>query len=309
MIRKRCLLFLKVAINYDKCDDTILYDMSLDAVILHRMYADSVERKFKKEFSEVLKNFRRVSFETKDMMGKMRATASDLSICCNYIMGLSFFLNAEFLNAEKVFEALWLRIQFDDKWRKMADSVNILRYKMFMTIALTHLDRYENQSAEKQDLLLTEEYLEKGNALIKNTYIYNLHKAYVCVAKNQDIKQARHYINMCKQTCKGDVSWKYSEAFLRAYEDRTIGSIVSGYKAALKVKYNIVNLIYFIEKVLEAHPERRGLHLALAILYEDNEDYQLAKEHFDLYVSSSENADKTKDILRKKGICCFGTVL
>ena len=105
-----------------------------------------------------------------------------------------------------------------------------------------------------------------------------------------------------KQKKNVPLIWKYSDAFLKAFANKPIGSIWAAYKAALKVPYNTLDLTVFIEKMIRTKPERTGLYLALGILYRANDDPQLASEYFEKYINCSDNPKNVIDVLNRKGI-------
>ena len=101
--------------------------------------------------------------------------------------------------------------------------------------------------------------------------------------------------------------WKYSEAFLKAYENKSINSICTSYKSALLVPYNTQDLIVYIEAVLEKNPDKYGLMLALGILYYYAGDEVLSKDYIDKYLLYVPDYKKAKDILikRKRMLICL----
>ena len=72
------------------------------------------------------------------------------------------------------------------------------------------------------------------------------------------------------------------------------------YRSALKVPYDIQDLIIYIETILEKEC-KAGLLLAVAILYDEIGNVILAKENFKKYIITQEDPEKTKDLLRRKG--------
>lgn len=300
--KKRCLLFLNFGINIDNDGQVNSYDMCIDGSIIHAHYNEHISKEFKKVFSANLNKFRNIQFTSKDMISKMRITAGEMSITCEYIIGLSLFLNGDFRSAETILSNLGQIIMKSDRWQKMYISIQRMRYEMFMFVSNAFLSRYQRECIEEEPLDKMNEYLEKANECCGGTYEYYLNKAYYCVAKNGDIKTAKEYINMCKQMKKIPLIWKYSEAFLKAYENKSIASICSSYKNALLIPYNIQDLIIYIEAVFEKEPEKHGLMLALAILYNNVGDDELAKEYLDKYLSFVSDYEKAKNILIKKRI-------
>ncbi|WP_091872452.1 hypothetical protein [Butyrivibrio sp. INlla16] len=87
----------------------------------------------------------------------------------------------------------------------------------------------------------------------------------------------------------------------RRYENRSLETICSNYKRALKVEYNIQDLIIFIEAILKNEPERIGLFLALGILYNHIGDDELSKENIEMYLKYVSDPYKAKEALKKRG--------
>ena len=171
-----------------------------------------------------------------------------------------------------------------------------------MIYAMVYLEKYQRQCDDENALNTVNDMLEKAKDCYGKTYEYCLNKAYYYVAKEQDSKKAGELINLCKQIKNAPQNWKYSEAFLKAYDNKSIGSIINSYNTALKVPYNIPDLIVFIESVLEREPNRSGLLLAVGILYKNIGDELLANESLRKYVECSADCEKTSQILMRKGL-------
>ena len=122
------------------------------------------------------------------------------------------------------------------------------------------------------------------------------------IAKKQDSQKANELINLCKQIKQAPQIWRYSEAFLKAYDNKSISAILNSYNAAFRVPYNIPDLIIFIESVLEREPKRSGLLLAVGILYKNLGDEELANDSIKKYIECSIDRKKTIDILSKKSL-------
>lgn len=298
--RKKSLLFLNIGIDSDIDGNVVNYDMKISGTIIHSPYPQNVEKEFSKVFNESLKKFQEIVFPSKDMIKKMQVTAGDASVACEYVVGLSLFLNGNFDKAEIILYTLLSKVSDKSKWNGMDISINMIRFEMFSARAAVLIEKYQVAYADNTLLDKMNEYLEKANSCIKNTYFYCLNKAYYCVAKNGDVKKAKEYINLCKQKKNAPGDWKYSEAFLKAYENRSVSAICSSYKTALRVPCNIQYLITFIETFLSKEPERSGLYLALGILYDYLGDEKLKKENIDDYISTSSDHNKTIETLTKK---------
>lgn len=298
--RKRCLLYLFIGIDSDDDSGSIIYDMQISGSIIHRTYLPNVEKEFQRVFTAVLHDFRNQVFPSKDMVKKLRITAAEMSLACQYIIGLSLFLNGDFGVAETVLSELACSKAAVNQRKDIFTATQRIRYDIFMTFAQQCIAKYQSQCDDDELLEMIGDYLEKARECEGKTFEYCLNKAYYCVAKEQNTTKAWEYINICKQMKKVPLVWKYSEAFLKAYDNRSIGSVCSSYKMALKVDYNVQDLIVYVEMMLGKEPERIGLCLALGILYNYMGDSRLSQEYLEKYLASEADPDKAREIIRKK---------
>lgn len=299
---KHCILYLNIGINYDKDNTSVIYDMQINGSIIHAPYTNDVEIEFQRILSDSLHNFRNIVFPSKEMIKRLRVTAKEMSLACEYVIGLSLFLNGEFNKAEAIFSAIIKRQPTSEQWNRVYLGTQRMRYEIFMIYATIYMEKYQRQYDDEDALENLNTMLEKAKECCGMTYSYCLNKAYYYIAKKQDSKKASELINLCKQMKHVPKAWRYSEAFLKAYDNKSIGAIVTSYNTALQVPYNIAELIVFIESVLEREPNRSGLLLAVGILYKDLGDKKLADESIERYIACSMDCKKTIDILRKKNL-------
>lgn len=300
--KKNCILFLNIGINYDKDGTITLYDMKISGSIIHSTYPEQIEKEFRNIFSSLLYDYKCIEFQSNEMIKRLRVTATEISLACEYIIALSLFLNGDFNKAENLFCAILKRRPTSEQWVKVYTGIQKMRHEMFIIYAMIDMERYQRQCDDEDALDHLNDMLEKAKECCGMTYEYCLNKAYYSIAKDQNSKKAMELINMCKQMKHVSQEWKYSEAFLKAYENKTIGAIVSSYNSALRVEYNIADLIVYIESVLEKEPNRIGLFLAVGILYKYIGDEELASENINMYVNSSKEPKKTIEILKKKNL-------
>lgn len=300
--KRNCIMYLNIGINYDKDNETVIYDMKIDGSIIHATYSDDIEEKFERILSASLRKFSSIVFPSKEMIKKLRITATEMSLACEYIIGLSLFLNGNFIMAEELFLEVIKRIPNGEQEKKVYLGIQRMRYEMFMIYAMIYIEKYQRQCDDENVIDKMNTMLEKAKECCGMTYEYCLNKAYYYVAKKQDSKKASELINLCKQIKHAPQTWKYSAAFLKAYNNKSINTIVVSYNAALRVPYNISDLIIFIESVLEREPERRGLLLAVGILYKNLGDEELANKSIKKYVECSEDREKVTCILKRKGL-------
>ena len=109
---------------------------------------------------------------------------------------------------------------------------------------------------------------------------------------------ARKCINECRQfrTIK---TWKYSEAFLSAFNHNSPNTIICKYSEAFKAPEDLLRIADYIEYIIEKAPDHMDLHLAAALVYDQIEETALASEHFRLYLET-EAGKKIAEFIRSK---------
>ena len=143
--------------------------------------------------------------------------------------------------------------------------------------------------------------LETANGIRPDTYFYNLNMAYVHIALNHDAPAAKKCIEKCK-ALKEKKDWLYSDAFLSAYCGHAPTTVLSKYNKALKVPYkSLVELVDYIEFVIESEPQKVTLHLAAGLIYEAMGDIKLMKQHVSIFMATGTGINqRTRALLTEK---------
>ena len=105
--------------------------------------------------------------------------------------------------------------------------------------------------------------------------------------KDRDIKKTKDYLGQCKQIQKNG-PWKYSIAFIKAYSGESEGKVIYHYKQAFKVDHDYMQLISFIEDILDKEPEKNMLRFALMLLYLKMGEIKTAKEILKEYLDKGQ---------------------
>jgi len=298
--RKRSVFYLLIDIACDNEGNATYYSVDFDASIIHRTYHPKIEKEYANIFNAVIHQSKDIDFKKLEMKKKLKAAASDISIECEYLIGTSLYFNYDFNHAEDILRVLFERIAGNQRWSNICDSIKLMRFVMFSWHAKESMQKYEKIESDVLKLEEMNYYLEKANECIKDSYLYHLNKAYYYIAHDLDSASAKVHVNICKQKKKTNNEWRYSYAFLMAYENKTVRTICSSYKTALKVQYNHLELIEFIEKILNREQNCYGLYLALGILYNHLGEKKLQKESINAYIMNTSDPDKIKAYLRGK---------
>lgn len=302
LIKKRCILFVKIEVNTQEMNKLTVYDLEVSTGIVHPQYSLNIMEAFKKEYKDIT----HIHIPQGNDIAQLKLSAQQISTTCNYIIGLSFYLNGNILLAEKILEDLYNGLEISDSnTNKLINHTQTILYNIYILKSEIYRRMFEFSNEQDKCLKQMELCICKANNYIKDTYAYYMGKAYCSVAIYDDIEEAKNCINLCKQMLPNNGYWKYSRAFIEAYENKSILKTISHYKTALKIDYDLQELVIYIERIIEMRQDRVGLYLALGILYEKIGDYLLAKLNYERYLEKQNDKNGVVDVLRKRGLYLF----
>lgn len=280
--KTNCIFLTSIEVKSEDVKEDTLYITTINMGIMHPTYYQSTEKKLQRELQELTHNTKRLTYCKKEKMILLENVSHEMSFVCQYVIARVTYFNGDLKTSKRISENLFQLIK--QSGYNNAILINLLTelcYDIHMVIAL-----YEFSKKEK-DMELVESELKKCNQFIPNTYEYNLQMSVCEFMNTRDIVAVKEYLNKCKQiNPKGE--WKYSEAFLSAYQGESEGKILSKYFKAFKIQYNLLDLIVFIEDIISKENDRNMLRFALFLLYLKLEDYMCAKELYDEYIKNKE---------------------
>jgi hypothetical protein len=298
--KTNCIFLATIRTKSEDLKDDTQYITEINLGLIHPEYEEKIEEFFEKEFSLLGSSTNRLEYTKKDKMTILETTAKRLSYLCQYILGRAYFFNGNFKKSSEICDRLYNILCNENSQQKTENNLKRVTTLLCYDIHMG-LSRIEN-SKENGNLDKVEEELKKANKFVKNTYAYNLCMASCVFLKNRDITKAKKYLNLCKQKEKqgiGRGEWKYSIAFLSAYEGESEGKVVYKYMQALKKEYhNVGELIYFIEDICEKE-EKNMLRFALFILYIEIKEYEVAKKLLKEYLKNENKDNLEKGTINK----------
>jgi len=176
----------------------------------------------------------------------------------------------------------------------LLDTVIKRIYETCIHLEQAELDKFE-VAREKKYLLRYREILEQFNHYLPETYGYYLDSAMLAILLDRDSSLSSRYVNKCREIGERN-DWRYSDAFLAAYEDRNPLTVYRKYQAAFKSEFNTLLIIDFIECLLEEEPHRGSLHLSLILCYKEVGDYVLMHRHIARYEEWDKNRNPNEGI-------------
>ncbi len=260
-----CIFLTTVSIRSEETKDNTKYVTEFNLGIIHPAYVEKIEEIFQKEVSILGMPTARLEFSKENKINVLEVTAQRISIVCKYIIARAYYLSGNMSKALSISEELHEELQtIEKKSEKNYDNIQKSICKLCYDIHIINMI-YENSKTNK-NIDYVEKELDEANKYIKNTYRYYEGKSVCTFLKNRDIKKTQYYIGCCKQI-QDKAPWKYSKAFLKAYCNESEGVIAYQYKQAFKIPYDHVQLISFIEDIVEQEPDKNKLRFALLLLY------------------------------------------
>lgn len=302
------MLVVLVKHRVDSVTNAENFMMHINYAILHPTLEQNLHELLKLDMQILSTPIKTRKFCKSETIDEMMFTAASLSIICQYLTGLILLLTGRLQDAHDRFCILRHHIKRTKPDCIVSGFTEILDNRLFVTCRALMVNDFDAFYLDRDEAALERinSKLEEVNSITPNTYEYYLEKAFYHVAHDSNIPAARECIKICKQY-KDKNSWRYSDAFLAAYEDRTPLMIYKKYSTAFKYGHDLSRIVYYIEYILEKEPDRIGLHLAAGLVYHEIDQKQLAAEHLDIYFMKYKN-DTLAKILTEKGIWNVETV-
>ena len=299
LLRKtNCTLLINIEIDSDDKDNEENYLMKIDTAIVHNKYPDDIYEKFLEDFNAVTGYVGKIHYSKNRKIQVLQVKSIQMAFACKYIIGITLMLSLKFKEAEAIFNELLEMV------KNTNNQVSIYLKKAIPTycsdIELFLATQNARKYMETGDIIFVDEmhiHLDKSNKYVQDTYGYFLIMAMYYFFKGRFIKDAKICLNKCKELSPND-SWKYSDAFLCAYTNKSASTVLRKYKQALKVDIKILDIIMFVEKALEMEPDKSMLKFALGLLYYHVGNTQSMTSCFDDFLSDTNISKLDKNVIK-----------
>ncbi len=292
--KTNCVSLITVRTKSEQLDLTTQYVTEFTLGIMHPHYIKNLNNLLQQEINKLLSKTSKFKYLKENKMQVLETMGQNSSFICQYIITKSFFLNGQINDAKNMGTDLYEKIKnFSSK--EITNTLINLTKNLCYNIHLFSL--FIEFSKIELNLNEIGKELNEMNNYIPNTYDYYEGMCVYTFLKHRDITKVKEYINKCKQL-NGPKTWKYNEAFLYAYMEKSEGQIISKYIQAFKIPYNHSELVYFIENIYDKE-KKNTLAFALAILYIALEQKELAILFLHEYLNNKPSHSLEEDTFKK----------
>ena len=295
LCKTHSVLLVQVQYTTDDVDDSENFKLTVCYGVRHPEIDKDVEKALSYDMARLSAPIRRQRFEKKNTIDVFDFTTQALVFACQYIIGFAVLLAGDGQNAVTLLQQARKIVEVNEgEYFNKANLLQLVDERLFAAYyfsAAIQLRRFQSDHsiAYLQEM---DKNLELYNRIHPDTYGYNLDKAYVLVCLYKDGQAAKMCIEKCKEINLNSI-WQYSEAFLSAYLEKKAGIVISKYAKAFTKPYtNLLELLDFIEFVLEQEPNKVTLHLAAGMIYSKIGDSILTRFHLSIYLEKVPRIDR-----------------
>lgn len=271
-------------------NDKETHILQLDGVVAHRPIDPEFQKQFSAEFSELFP--RRMQLVKENDTLSFELGADLVRIVSMYIISIASLISGDVQYATDLLETL----NHDLKATELIGLPALTKIRSRVRARL--IDVYEIQSlsytaawAKTRDLETMKKvgpFLDKLQEIDPRNFEGHVRRALWIFVTQGDVAAARKEIQKCT-TAHESVAWRYSAAFLWAYEGE-LEKAVSEYREAFKGQIEPPVLQYILEFIdwsAEREPEKYQLFFCIGLIhYKVTQNYLRAHEAFTDFLNS-----------------------
>lgn len=281
--RSNCLFAVKTRYTVDDTENAEHFEMEINYSLLHPMLKPEVQELLQREMNTFAIGIAQQQFKKENCLQTFSITAQKLTYLCEYFLGVLFILNQNYTVARSIYLNLHSCVAQDRGSFAFTflPTVNARIAETGFALAKIEHEKYRVDH-NKSFMRRYRDIIEETNKYVKDTYGYFLDRAMLAIILDRDSAQAAKYVEKCRLLNERN-DWRYSDAFLAAYDDVNPLKVYRKYQVAFKSEFNPLYIIEFIENVLEEEPLRGSLQLALILIYNEIGDTVSLHRHIALY--------------------------
>ena len=301
--KTNCVFLISVRYSVDSVNNAEHYKMQIN----YRSFLPSIDEEIRNDFlqtdiNNLYSSIKCKKFDKAHLIDEMAFTAITINIICRYIIGLAALLSGRIVQSYDLLHDVYHSILSMGNEKLFPEKFfSILKMRLFFSCiqVAVYYQKQFNLCKDCELLNKMDAKIDEANVLYPNTYDYFLMKAFILVAQDGSMSTVKHCIEMCKKSnLHGD--WKYSEAFISAYEEMPGSVIYEKYMKAFAVDHDLLQIADYIEYILDQRPDHISLHLAAGLVYDKMRNGGLAKEHLDIYFKVKDDKDLQKKLIKRE---------
>ena len=263
--------------------------LNLRGMVFHKVVDENIHMNLEKEFTELFPSNLLIP-EDNELFG-FELTSQWIAMTSKYIIAIASMISWDFEYAIDLFESLMDIIKqspnsINDVPKKIKERIPRHLIGMYHALAI-HQNMEYRKYHDKQYLDLMKIYLDKIENLDENYYPHKLTKS-IYFFYQGEVAAAKALIDSCSG--ETDSGWRYSQAFLLAYENK-LSKAHSMYMKAFSAEidqYLLLDIESFINDVLFQEPQKCQLYYCLGLInFHKKKDYFLAKNDFEMFLNNT----------------------
>lgn len=270
-----CVFWVDLTYIVDDVSNAKNYELMINLGTVHPNFDESITKFYEGEIRRVSQPIKKNVFTKDNKLNQFKIITTHINFLVKYIVSLVCFFDENYISSYELLKELFSEMDIENK--TFFDVVKKFYYVTCWVLESKDIEKYFD-TGNPMFLDSAEKYLEEYNSLYANTYGYHLDMAVIDFLKYRNLKSARNHVELCKGINSHD-TWKYSDAFLYAYESVNLNRVIKRYENAMRSDYDCFQIATFIENCLEKEPEKYIFHLVLGLLYHKLEMYDLTILH------------------------------
>lgn len=263
--------------------------LSMEGLVRHAPIPREVSNRLANDFRQVLP--RRVLLPHDSDAIVFEVTSAWVDLSARFIIGIAAHLSGDIVYAERLLldveRSLRMAQQLHGLVQPIARSLPD-RIKQLYLDWLRALGDHYFMTRERAYVQQADTICDKLLGREPNEYGALLFKAIAEFVLRRDVKAARELVTRCRRV--RDATWRYSVAFLHAYEG-DLQSAHDEYRRAFRGTIQNVTVPIqceeFIQIVLQEEPDKEHLNFCLGLInYNAKRDYSAAARDFDRFLQS-----------------------
>lgn len=287
-----------------RLDGEVHHVLELDGWVRHARIQRKVQKKLAGEFQEVFP--RNLLIAQENDLFSLRITAAWLEISARYVVALAALVSNDLAYSEQLLRGLETRLKEEKglppPLAKIKNRVP-LRIGEIVRIRIHRLGLAYQLKRDPELLRQAVPLLDELERYGQTNYSALLHRAQCQFVLDRDVAGALQALERCSKV--PDPTWRYSRAFLLAYEGRLSEAGAELRKAFKKDPADPsvpVQSEEFIHIVLEQEPDKAQLYFLLgAINLKAKDDKASARRDLEAFLTSTDAAayPREKEVARK----------